>query len=90
VDDGITGYLREDCATLAEALAAAAALDRSACRAAAVERFDTDRMIRDHVQLYTDLLGSDRRPAAPQPVDHPASGRERELQRIGLAAQLDA
>jgi glycosyltransferase involved in cell wall biosynthesis len=90
VDDGITGYLREDCAALAEALVAAADLDRSVCRAAAVARFDTDRMVREHVQLYTDLLGSDRGPARPRLVEHPPSRRDRALQQIGLAAQLDA
>jgi glycosyltransferase involved in cell wall biosynthesis len=90
VDDGITGYLQENRLALAEALVAAADLDRSACRAAAVARFDTDRMIREHVQLYTDLIGSDRGPAAPRAVDHPASPRKGIRQRAGLAAQLDA
>ena len=90
VDDGVTGYLRGDHLSLAEALVAAADLDRSACRAAAVARFNTDRMVREHVQLYTRLLGSDRRPARPRAVDHPVSRRERVLQQSGLAAQLDA
>lgn len=90
VDDGITGYLRKDRAALAEALVAAAALERSACRATAVARFDTDRMVREHVQLYTDLAGSDRRAARPLLVQRPPSRRERALQRMGLAAQLDA
>jgi glycosyltransferase involved in cell wall biosynthesis len=85
VDDGITGNLRADCAALAEALVAAADLDRSACRAAAVARFDTDRMVREHVQLYTDLLDAPRRPARLRTVDHPASRRERALQQVGLA-----
>jgi glycosyltransferase involved in cell wall biosynthesis len=90
VDDGITGYLRRDRHALAEALLAAADLDRSACRAAAVSRFDTDRMVREHVQLYSDVLGSDRRPARLRSVDLPTSRRERALQQMGLAAQLDA
>jgi glycosyltransferase involved in cell wall biosynthesis len=90
VDDGVTGYLRRDRAALAEALVAAADLDRTACRGAAVARFDTDRMIGEHVQLYADLIGSERRPARPRAIDHPASRRERVLQRAGLAAQLDA
>jgi hypothetical protein len=90
VDDGITGYLRHDRPALAEALVAAADLDRSACRAAAVARFDTDRMISEHVQLYADLIDSDRRPARPTSVGHPVSGRGRVLEHVGLAAQLDA
>src|SRR3954471_20809244 len=60
VDDGVTGYLRRGCAALADALTAATNLDRAACRAAAESRFATQRMVREHVQLYTDLIGSDR------------------------------
>jgi glycosyltransferase involved in cell wall biosynthesis len=90
VDDGITGYLRKDRDALAEALVAAADLDRSDCRAAAVARFDTDRMIREHVQLYSDLVGSDRQLSRPRAVDRPASRREMLLPRLGLAAPLDA
>ncbi len=88
VDDGITGYLREDRAALAAALGVATTLDRSACRAAAVARFDTDRMVREHVQLYTHLLDSGRQPARPRVLGLPASARERALQQVGLAAQL--
>ena len=90
VDDGVTGYLRKGCAGLAEALLAAADLDRAACRAAAESRFATERMVREHAQLYTDLIGSDRARARPRAVDHPASRRVGVLQRAGLAAQFDA
>jgi hypothetical protein len=75
---------------LADALLAAADLDRAACRAAAESRFATERMVREHVQLYTDLVGSDRGWARPWAVDHPASRRVGVLQRAGLVAQLDA
>jgi glycosyltransferase involved in cell wall biosynthesis len=85
VDDGVTGYLRNGCALLA-----AADLDRAACRAAAESRFATERMVREHVQLYTDLIRCDRGWARPRIVDHPASRREGVLQRAALAAQLDA
>jgi glycosyltransferase involved in cell wall biosynthesis len=90
VDDGVTGYLRKGCAALADALTAAADLDRAACRAAAESRFATERMVREHVQLYTELIGSDRRRARPRAADHPTSRRIGVLQRAGLAAQLDA
>ncbi|HEY0485386.1 MAG TPA: glycosyltransferase [Mycobacteriales bacterium] len=60
VDDGTTGYLRTDLDALAEALGAAAALDRAACRATAVARFSTTRMVAEHVDLYRALL--DARP----------------------------
>ena len=55
VDDGVTGYLRNGCAVLADALLAAADLDRAACRAAAESRFATERMVREHVQLSTPI-----------------------------------
>jgi glycosyltransferase involved in cell wall biosynthesis len=89
VDDGVTGYLRKGCAALADALTSAADLDRAACRTAADSRFATERMVRAHVQLYTDLI-SHRRPARPRAVGHPASRGEGVLRRAGLAAQPNA
>jgi glycosyltransferase involved in cell wall biosynthesis len=56
VDDGVTGFLREGRLPLAAALLEAAVLDRSACRAAALARFSTERMVAAHVRLYRDLL----------------------------------
>ena len=56
VDEGVTGYLRADCAGLADALVAASYLDRTACRAATDARFSTERMVDDHVHLYEELL----------------------------------
>jgi glycosyltransferase involved in cell wall biosynthesis len=56
VDDAVTGYLCEGLLPLAGALLDAAALDRSACRAAARARFATERMVAAHVRLYTALL----------------------------------
>jgi glycosyltransferase involved in cell wall biosynthesis len=64
VDDGVTGFLRDDLAGLAAAIVAAGALDRSACRAAAASRFSTERMVSDHLDLYGRLL--DLTPAKPQ------------------------
>jgi glycosyltransferase involved in cell wall biosynthesis len=74
VDDGTTGYLRTGLDGLAEALAGAATLDRDVCRAAAVERFSTTRMVAEHLDLYAALLAAhprrivrrfDRRPRKP-------------------------
>jgi glycosyltransferase involved in cell wall biosynthesis len=56
VDDGVTGYLRPERRALASALLEAAHLNREACRAAALRRFDTERMVDEHVRLYTELL----------------------------------
>jgi glycosyltransferase involved in cell wall biosynthesis len=64
VDNGVTGFLRDGWRPLAAALLAAADLDRTACRGAALERFDTERMVRRHIRLYTDLLAG-RAPALP-------------------------
>jgi glycosyltransferase involved in cell wall biosynthesis len=62
VDDGVTGHLRTGRARLASALLDAAGLDRRECRAAAVRRFDTERMVSAHVRVYTDLLARRFRP----------------------------
>ena len=56
VDDGVTGYLRDTEQQLADALVAAAGLDRKACRRAAEQRFSSDRMVAEHVELYETLL----------------------------------
>jgi glycosyltransferase involved in cell wall biosynthesis len=56
VDDGVTGHLRTGRASLASALLDAVQLDRGACRAAAARRFSTERMVGEHVRVYSDLL----------------------------------
>jgi len=60
IDDGVTGYLRDAPADLADALGRAAELDRAACRRAAATRFSTERMVAEHVDLYTRLLDGGR------------------------------
>lgn len=89
VDDGVTGYLRRGCVALADALPAAAYLDRAACRAAAAARFATDRMVGEHIKLYTGLVAAGRTSALPMAVDHLTSRRGGVLQRAGFAAQFD-
>jgi len=59
VDDGRTGYLRSSTTGLAAALHEAATLVRAECRAAAVERFSTQRMVRDHLDLYSQLQATE-------------------------------
>jgi glycosyltransferase involved in cell wall biosynthesis len=61
VDDGVTGYLRDDIDGLAASLVQADGLDRAACRRAALTRFSTERMVADHVDLYADLVGASGR-----------------------------
>lgn len=55
IDDGVTGFVRDDLPGLADGLAAAGTLDRAACRAAAASQFSTERMVADHVDLYRRL-----------------------------------
>lgn len=58
VDDGVTGFRCPDLVGLADAIAAARTLDRSTCRARAVERFSTARMVAEHLELYRSVLGA--------------------------------
>lgn len=52
VDDGITGFLRTDEASLVTALGYVEGLDRRACRRAAESRFSARRMAADHARLF--------------------------------------
>ena len=61
VDHGVTGLLCHDEDDLAEAVPLIPTLRRSACRAAARARFSVDRMVRDHVALYEQVLSQDPR-----------------------------
>ncbi|GAA5197487.1 glycosyltransferase family 4 protein [Rugosimonospora acidiphila] len=64
INDGVTGFLREDIAGLASSLGRLGELSREACREAAVGRFSTERMVADHLDLYAELIGAER-PARP-------------------------
>jgi glycosyltransferase involved in cell wall biosynthesis len=59
VDDGRTGLLRDDLTGLAAALTVVDRLDRDECRAAVASRFTTERMVRDHLDLFGQLAGAD-------------------------------
>jgi glycosyltransferase involved in cell wall biosynthesis len=56
IDDGVTGFIRDDPRDLADMLAKAAKLDRSECRRVAQDRFSVSRMVADHVELYAKLI----------------------------------
>ena len=56
VDDGRTGFLCHDESHMAEALGHVDTIDRTTCRAAVEGYFSTTRMVRDHVDLFEDLL----------------------------------
>ena len=55
VEDGVTGWLVDDVAGMADAMRRIDAIDPAACRAAAVARFSQTRMIEDYMQLYRRL-----------------------------------
>ncbi len=52
VRDGVTGFLVEDTAGMADAIGRVGALDRAACRADAVARFSAERMTGEYLALY--------------------------------------
>jgi glycosyltransferase involved in cell wall biosynthesis len=56
VDDGVTGLLGRDAASLATALLQVEDLDRGTCRRMAETRFDAARMAADHVDAYRAAL----------------------------------
>ena len=52
VEDGVTGWLVDDVAGMADAIRRVDAIHPAACRAAALARFSQTRMIEDYMQLY--------------------------------------
>jgi glycosyltransferase involved in cell wall biosynthesis len=56
VDDGVTGFLRDDEPGLAAAVREAATLDRRRCVELARRRFTVERMVDDHLRLYRQVL----------------------------------
>ncbi|HEX6711942.1 MAG TPA: glycosyltransferase family 4 protein [Thermoleophilaceae bacterium] len=58
VEDGVTGFLAESWAEMAELVPRAAALDRRVVRERAVERFDFRRMVDDHERLYAAVVAN--------------------------------
>jgi glycosyltransferase involved in cell wall biosynthesis len=52
VDDGLTGFLRHDVRSLAEAVQHVDGISRSACRRAVEDRFSADRLVDEHVDLF--------------------------------------
>ncbi|HEX9681769.1 MAG TPA: glycosyltransferase [Acidimicrobiales bacterium] len=57
VDDGVTGFICDDVDDLARKMGEVTTLDRSDCRDAAEVRFTTERMVADHLELFTRVLG---------------------------------
>ena len=64
VDHGKTGFLCNNVAELVSAISRVDELDRAACRQAVAERFTTERMVADHLDLFERLLQEER----PAPI----------------------
>jgi glycosyltransferase involved in cell wall biosynthesis len=60
VSEGVTGFLRSNPPELAEAVMAAASLDRGECRRAAENYFSAERMVGEHLALYAELLAEQK------------------------------
>ena len=58
VAPGRTGWLVDDVAGMAGAIARCAEIDRTACRAEALARYGADRMARDYLALYRRILAA--------------------------------
>jgi glycosyltransferase involved in cell wall biosynthesis len=57
IEDGVTGFLVDDVAAAAAAVAEAEALDRAGIRAQAVVRFGRMRMVDAYLDAYASVLG---------------------------------
>jgi glycosyltransferase involved in cell wall biosynthesis len=55
IEDGRTGFLCREVAELSEAIGRIGELDRAACRAAVEGYFSSERMVREHLELFASL-----------------------------------
>jgi glycosyltransferase involved in cell wall biosynthesis len=58
VRDGVTGFLVDDVASAVDAVKRVGDLERSACRADAVERFGADRMVDEYERLFAEIAAA--------------------------------
>jgi glycosyltransferase involved in cell wall biosynthesis len=56
VEEGVTGFLVDNAAEMAEAIRKIDTISPDACRAAAEQRFSRERMVRDYFHLYGELI----------------------------------
>jgi glycosyltransferase involved in cell wall biosynthesis len=64
VDHGVTGYMVDDPAGMADAIRAAGRIDPEACRQAARERFSSSVMTELYLEMYRLLADEERLAAA--------------------------
>jgi glycosyltransferase involved in cell wall biosynthesis len=56
IENGLTGFVCEDLSEMAAAVERLGEIDRQRCRASFEERFTADRMARDYVALYEQII----------------------------------
>jgi glycosyltransferase involved in cell wall biosynthesis len=69
VEDGLTGFLVDDVAGMADALRRVRELDRAACRRRARARFSASRMVRDYLAVYRAALTAQESPWGSETED---------------------
>lgn len=68
VENGLSGFLCTDLPGMIDAVGRLDDIDRRACRSAAETHFSTERMVREHVAFYEDVLRV-RRPLVRAPAE---------------------
>ena len=58
IDEGVSGHLVADVSEAVEAVHGVEGLDRRACRRHVEERFTSERMAREYLAVYRQILGS--------------------------------
>jgi len=58
IEDGVTGFICSDEASMAKAISRVDELDRSRCRQAVEGYFSWKRMVAQHIELFEELVGS--------------------------------
>ena len=71
IDDGVSGFLVDDVDGAVAVVPAAAALDRAAIRAQAVERFGVARMVDAYLEAYEAVVTCSRRSEPDRPAGRP-------------------
>ena len=93
IEDGVTGLLCENVDEMVARLPEVARLDRAACRKVVEGHFSADRMIDEHIALYTRLLQGRRGAASPdESVDETGNGwpaRPDERYDVADASDID-
>jgi glycosyltransferase involved in cell wall biosynthesis len=72
VEDGVTGFVCATPRAMRGAIEAAQQIDRKRCREAVADRFSTDRMVRDYLDVYRTAITDGQRRADAAPASFPA------------------